>query len=160
MIPFPSQLNPLAAALSPEAEADAPPPALLPYQQRWVADDSPLKLGEKSRRIGLTWAEASDDALIASAADGSNVFYISATQDMALEYIEAAAMWARAYDLAATQIEEGVFDDGDKEIKLTRSTSRSLVTASSRCRHGRPICAASKASSSSTRQRSRPTSPA
>lgn len=113
--PFPK--NPLAAALTPEADADAPPPALLSYQQRWVADDSPLKIGEKSRRIGLTWAEAADDALIASSKDGSNVFYISATQDMALEYIEAVAMWARAYDLAAGEIQEGVFDDGEKEIK-------------------------------------------
>lgn len=109
--------DPLRSALSPDAPDDAPPPALLPYQQRWVADNSPLKIGEKSRRIGLTWAEAADDALIASAADGSNVFYISATQDMAIEYIEAVAMWAKVYDLAAGEIEEGVFIDGDKEIK-------------------------------------------
>ena len=109
--------DPLRSALSPDAPDNAPPPALLPYQQRWVADDSPLKIGEKSRRIGLTWGEAADDALIASAADGSNVFYISATQDMAIEYIEAVAMWAKVYDLAAGEIEEGVFIDGDKEIK-------------------------------------------
>ena len=109
--------DPLRSALSPDAPDNAPPPALLPDQQRWVADDSPLKSGEKSRRIGLTWGEAADDALIASAADGSNVFYISATQDMAIEYIEAVAMWAKVYDLAAGEIEEGVFIDGDKEIK-------------------------------------------
>ena len=71
------------------------PAALLPYQQRWIADDSPLKIAEKSRRIGLTWAEAADNVLIASSEGGSNVFYISATQDMAIEYIEACAMWAR-----------------------------------------------------------------
>lgn len=111
--------DPLKGLLTREAADAAPPPALLPYQQRWVADDSPLKLAEKSRRIGITWGEAADDALIASAKDGSNVFYISATQDMALEYIEAAGMWARAYDLAASEIEEGVFfDEGDKEIKM------------------------------------------
>lgn len=28
---------------------------LLPYQKRWVADDSKLKIAEKSRRTGLTW---------------------------------------------------------------------------------------------------------
>ncbi len=108
--------------LSGPAAADAPPPALLPYQQRWVADQAPLKVAEKSRRIGLTWAEAADDVLIASQAEpkGANVFYISATQDMALEYIEAVAMWARAFDAAAAQIEEGVFDDGEREIKTYR----------------------------------------
>ena len=31
-------------------------PILLPYQQRWVADDAEVKLCEKGRRIGLTWA--------------------------------------------------------------------------------------------------------
>ncbi|MDR0716488.1 MAG: hypothetical protein LBF50_03600 [Azoarcus sp.] len=97
---------------------DAPPPALLPYQQRWVADQAQLKVAEKSRRVGLTWGEASDDVLIAASRSGSNVFYISATQDMALEYIEACALWARAFDLAAEAIEEGIFvDEGDRAIK-------------------------------------------
>lgn len=113
--------SPLAESLPNTATArDAPPPALLPYQQAWVADDSPLKVAEKSRRVGLTWAEASSNALTAAAARGSNVFYISATQDMALEYIEAAAMWARMYDLAASQIEESIFKDEDKDIQTYR----------------------------------------
>ncbi len=128
--------DPLLSALSIAAAADAPPPVLLGYQQRWVADDSQFKLAEKSRRVGLTWAEAADDALIASADGGSNVFYISATQDMALEYIEACAMWARAYDLAAVQIEEGIFIDGDKEIKTYRidfpKSGHRIVALSSR----------------------------
>ncbi len=101
------------------ADSAAAPPVLLPYQQAWVADASPLKVAEKSRRIGLTWAEASDDVLIAAqgAPAGANVFYISATQDMALEYIEACAMWARAFDQAAGEIEEGIFQDADRDIK-------------------------------------------
>lgn len=128
--------NPLAAELSSIGRADTPA-VLLGYQQRWVADDSPLKVAEKSRRIGLTWAEASDNVLTASAADGSNVFYISATQDMALEYIEACAMWARAFDLAAAEIEEGIFiDEGDKEIKMYKidfpKSGHRIVALSSR----------------------------
>ncbi|PLX49128.1 MAG: hypothetical protein C0613_08375 [Desulfobulbaceae bacterium] len=115
---------------------DAPPPVLLGYQQEWVSDDSQLKIGEKSRRIGLTWAEASDDVLIAAAAHGSNVFYISATQDMALEYIEACSMWARAFDQAASEVEEGIFVDGDKEIKTYKidfpKSGRRIVALSSR----------------------------
>ncbi|MEW5893370.1 MAG: hypothetical protein AB1697_09545 [Pseudomonadota bacterium] len=129
--------NPLESTLNREAASNAPPPVLLGYQQRWVADQSPLKLAEKSRRIGLTWGEAADDVLIASGNDGSNVFYISATQDMALEYIEACAMWARAFDLAAGEIEEGIFhDDGDKEIKTYRidfpKSGKRIVALSSR----------------------------
>lgn len=95
-----------------EPAPDAPPPVLLPYQQAWIADTAQLKVMEKSRRTGLTWAEAADDVLIAAAEGGSNVFYISATQDMAREYIEAVAMWAKAFSYAASEIGEGIYDDG------------------------------------------------
>lgn len=128
--------NPLASALEGAGKFN-PPAALLIYQQEWIADDSPLKIAEKSRRIGLTWAEAADDVLIASAEDGSNVFYISATQDMAIEFIEACAMWARHFDLAAGEVEEGIFlDDGDKEIKTYKidfpKSGKRIVALSSR----------------------------
>lgn len=120
----------------PSTTHNTAPPVLLPYQQAWVADDAQLKVGEKSRRIGLTWAEASDNVLIAAAEHGSNVFYISATQDMALEYIEACAMWARAFDQAAGEIEEGIFQDGDKEIKAYKidfpKSGKRIVALSSR----------------------------
>ena len=39
------------------ADESAPPPALMPYQAAWVADDAQLKIAEKGRRIGLTWAD-------------------------------------------------------------------------------------------------------
>ena len=129
-------MNPLEDLAAPSG-INAPPAALLPYQQRWIADPSQLKIAEKSRRIGLTWGEAADDVLIASALDGSNVFYISATQDMAIEYIEACAMWAKAFDLAAAQVSEGVFlDDGDKAIKTYKidfpKSGKRIVALSSR----------------------------
>ncbi len=119
----------------------APPAALLPYQQAWIGDDSPLKIGEKSRRIGLTWAEAADDVLIASRAGGTNVFYIGPTQDMAFEYVEACAMWARAFNQAAGQIQDFLFEDVDsaghsKSIKAYRidfpGSGRRIVALSSR----------------------------
>lgn len=133
--------DPLDQVGTSTAERSAPPPALTEPQQRWVADDSPLKIAEKSRRIGLTWAEASDDVLIAVAQAGSNVFYIGPTQDMALEYVEACAMWARAFNKAASAIEEGIFDDLDddgdtRHIKTYRitfpHTGRRIVALSSR----------------------------
>ena len=133
-----SQAKPLQVIIpSDAARKDAPPVVLLPYQQRWVADESQLKIAEKSRRIGLTWAEASDDVLLAAQEENNtNVFYIGPTQDMALEYIEACAMWARAFDYAASEIEEGIFVDGDKEIKSFKidfpSTGRRIVALSSR----------------------------
>ena len=33
----------------------------LPYQQRWITDGSRFKISEKSRRIGMTYAQAYED---------------------------------------------------------------------------------------------------
>ena len=65
-----------------------PKEVLLPYQKRWIADTSPLKIAEKSRRTGLTWAEAADAALngsMAASAGGCDTFYVGTTKDMARE---------------------------------------------------------------------------
>ena len=96
---------------------------LLPYQKRWVSDKSQLKIAEKSRRTGLTWAEAADNALDASlkkSDGGCDTFYIGSNKEMAREYIDAVAMWATMFNYAASEIHETeeVFatPDGDKEI--------------------------------------------
>ncbi len=98
------------------------PHALLPYQQRWIADPSPFKIAEKGRRTGLTWAEASDDVLIAASekpAGGQNVYYLGTDKEMTEEYIDACAGWAKAFNRAAGDIEEGLWDEDedDKHIK-------------------------------------------
>ncbi|PID61993.1 MAG: hypothetical protein CR974_03845 [Gammaproteobacteria bacterium] len=96
-----------------------PDEVLLGYQKRWIADDSPLKIAEKSRRTGLTWAEAADDALIASkrkAEGGSDVFYIGSNKEMAREFIDAVAMWATMFNYAAGEIQEEIIKDADKDI--------------------------------------------
>ncbi|ACI98528.1 terminase large subunit domain-containing protein [Rhodospirillum centenum] len=101
----------------------AAPFVLLPYQQRWIADRSPVKAAEKSRRVGLTWAEAADDVLIAGlAADdgGDDVWYIGYNQDMAREFIETCADWARHFATAAEAMEEVLVDDEDKDILAFR----------------------------------------
>lgn len=124
--------GPLQTTLSAAIAADlhtATDAVLLGYQQRWVADDAQLKVAEKSRRIGLTWAEASDNALTAAQsrqAGGMNVYYIGYNMDMAIEYIEACAMWARIFNHAAGQIEEGeeVFVDGNDERAIKTYTIR------------------------------------
>lgn len=115
-------------ALPNTADSDVPA-ALLPYQQRWLADDADLKVAEKSRRTGLTWAEAADDVLIAGrtgTAGGMNVYYIGYNMDMAIEYIEACAMWARIFGQACEAMEEGeeIFADGKDEKAIKTYTIR------------------------------------
>ena len=103
------------------SHSEVPDSVLLPYQQRWIADESPLKIAEKSRRTGITWAEAADATLAAGAArdaGGTNHFYVGSNKEMAREFIDAVAMWAKAFDKVASTVQEEIFldDDGNKEI--------------------------------------------
>lgn len=112
---------------------------LLPYQQRWIADTSKVKVAEKSRRIGLTWAEAADDALTAARANGMDTWYVGYNRDMTLEFIETVARWAKAFDLVAGEIEEAgeVLEDADREkgilaYKVKFASGHKVVALSSR----------------------------
>lgn len=81
-----------------------------------MADPTKVKIVEKSRRIGLTWGEAGEDALLASAAPsagGMDVFYMGYNMEMAREFISDCADWARGYSIAASELAEAVFDDMD-----------------------------------------------
>lgn len=95
------------------------PSVLLPYQADAVAvleSGTGLVVIEKSRRVGLTWALASAAVLRASrekAAGGMDAMYISYSQEMTREFIDACAMWARAFSLGAMEAGEFLFDDVD-----------------------------------------------
>jgi phage FluMu gp28-like protein len=92
---------------------------MLPYQAAWLHDRSQVKVCEKSRRVGLSWADAADSALTAAAtagAGGMDCWYIGYNKDMAQEYIRDCADWARAFDQAAVHIDEEVLNDEGKDI--------------------------------------------
>jgi phage FluMu gp28-like protein len=118
------------------------PPVLLGYQQRWIEDKAEVKVCEKSRRIGLTWAEAADDVLLAATAgrDGMDVLYISYNYDMTREYIDTCAFWAREYSKAAGEIEEFLFEEEDpdgtkraiKAYRIPFASGYEIVALSSR----------------------------
>lgn len=90
---------------------------LLPYQQRWLADESKVKVVEKSRRIGLSWAESCDAVLCAAKTSGMDVWYIGYVKDMAIEFILDCAQWAEHFQSVAEAIEisEDVFIEGDEK---------------------------------------------
>ena len=110
---------------------------LLPYQRTWVADRSAVKVYEKSRRIGITWAEAADRALAAAASKpgGMDSWYIGYNKDMAREFIETTADWARRFNKAADAIEEIAIDDESKDIlayRINFASGHKVVALSSR----------------------------
>ena len=114
------ELNPIMQAMS------RTPMVLLGYQQRWCEDTNPVKVVEKSRRIGLTWGEAADCALLAASNNGMDVWYVGYNKDMALEFIRDCANWAKFYGLAASEIEETqeVFKEGKDEESILAFTIR------------------------------------
>lgn len=95
--------------------ADRAPAVLLPYQQRFIADTSPVRLCEKSRRVGMSWGVAAEAALTAAASSGMDVWYVGYNRDMAEEFIRDAADWAKHYDQAATEVQEELWSDVDDE---------------------------------------------
>jgi phage FluMu gp28-like protein len=129
----------------PQQIADAQPanePVFLGYQQRWFEDQSQIMIAEKSRRTGLTWAEAGRNVINAAKPrrrGGCNTFYVGSKQEMALEYIAACALFAKAFnELAEADVYEQTFwDAGKKEEILTYmirfpKTGRKIQALSSR----------------------------
>jgi phage FluMu gp28-like protein len=97
------------------------PRVLLPYQAAVVrlleSAATRVLVVEKSRRIGLTWALAAYCVLRAAksrAAGGMDAMYISYSQEMTREFIDACAMWARAFGQAAGAVDETIFPDRDE----------------------------------------------
>ncbi|SNY91383.1 Mu-like prophage FluMu protein gp28 [Cohaesibacter sp. ES.047] len=99
---------------------------LMEHQKTWLEDDNDLKICEKGRRTGITFAEALDDTLIAAAdvaAGGQNVFYIGDTKDKGREFIGYVAHFARTVQKEMVDIEDGVFFDIDEN-----GNSRAIAT--------------------------------
>lgn len=93
---------------------------LLPYQQLWVADDAQVSVAEKSRRVGLSWAEAAKSVLKAAPVRGVDTWYIGYNKDMSEEFILDCAFWAKHYGLVADEMEELVLKDEDRDILAFR----------------------------------------
>lgn len=92
------------------------PAVLLSYQANLLATTAAYQfvVCEKSRRIGMTWAVAADAVLTSGlqrAAGGMDTLYIGFNLDMAREFIDTAAMWAKAFIPAASGVEEFLFVD-------------------------------------------------
>lgn len=87
------------------------PAVLLPYQQRWVSSKAEVRVWEKSRRIGASWAIAAECTLIAAERKGQDCWYVGYNKEMAQEFVRDAASWAAQFSMAAQAVEETVIAD-------------------------------------------------
>jgi len=93
-----------------------PQAIMLPYQARWVRDESRLKLMEKSRQIGISWATAY--AAVARTALSTARFdqWVSSRDDIQAQlFLEDCKMWAGHLALAAEDLGEQVIDPRDRQ---------------------------------------------
>lgn len=103
---------------------------LLRYQSELMSTTShtPVLFVEKSRRIGVTWGIAADAVLTSAAARGQggmDTFYIGYNLEMAREFIDVCASWAKAFNQVCDDVEDIIFEEIDengntKEIKAFR----------------------------------------
>lgn len=94
----------------------APDAIFLPYQAKWIEDDSRLKLIEKSRQIGLSWATAyaavSRTALTTARLDQ----WVSSRDDIQAQlFLEDCKFWAGNLAIAAEDLGEQVLDPRDRQ---------------------------------------------
>lgn len=86
----------------------------LAYQSAWYADPSKVRVCEKSRRIGITWAEAARQVLLASrskASGGMDCAYVTTSARLGRVYIQACAEWAEHLGIAAQAMGSEMVDE-------------------------------------------------
>ena len=75
---------------------------------------------EKSRRIGISWGAGAIAAINAAKRKGRDLYYVGYNREMSEQFINDVAWWAKAYQLAASEIEQEVLRDEDKDIFVYR----------------------------------------
>ena len=82
----------------------------LPYQREWLLDSSRLKLCQKSRQIGLSYADSYDSVRKAAVRPGGrDVWVMSRDEVQAKQYIRYCRRWANILHYAAGDYAEQVF---------------------------------------------------
>jgi len=101
--------------------SQAPKGILLPYQNEWLNDESPVAIWEKSRRIGASFGDALKSVLLSSKNKrdgGMNNYYMSYNKDMTEQYIRDCGFWVKKVGAAAEEMEEIIVNNGDKDILI------------------------------------------
>lgn len=88
---------------------------LLPYQGRWVLDNSRLKLMEKGRQIGLSWSTAYAAVSRTALATARHDQWVSSRDEIqARLFLEDCKLWSGNLDLAARDLGELALDTEGK----------------------------------------------
>lgn len=104
-----------ATATKPKGKAKNVPARdtfLLPYQAKWVNDRSLMKLMEKSRRIGISYASAYEDVRRHSLKSNRLQTWVSSRDELtARQYVRDCMAFAKVLHAAATDLGEKILSD-------------------------------------------------
>lgn len=107
----------------------------LPYQENWIRDESRAKLGEKSRRVGLTFAEEYRRVeRIARQGARYDAYITSKDEGLAKQFIRECKMHAQAFHIGQMETGEEVFGKGKEAATaytLEAATGRRIYSLSS-----------------------------
>lgn len=81
----------------------------LPYQRDWIRDPARLKLCQKGRQIGLSYADSYDSVRKAAVARGRDVWVMSRDEAQAKQYIRYCKHWANVLHYAAGDFGQRVY---------------------------------------------------
>ncbi|HEX2982843.1 MAG TPA: terminase family protein [Ignavibacteriales bacterium] len=91
----------------------------LKYQMDWLNDNAQVKVWEKSRRIGATYVQSFEDVRDCVHGRVPAVWFSSADESAAREYILYCAQWAEMYQAAAKDMGETVVEK-QQDLKAMR----------------------------------------
>ena len=84
----------------------------LPFQEAWIKDGSRLKIMEKSRQIGISWASAYETVRRQTAADARLDEWVSSRDEIqARLFLDDCKRFAEILNIAATDLGRAVLDD-------------------------------------------------
>lgn len=142
------QLSPQQSDI-PKPQPKEAPGLLLPYQLAWIKESAEVAICEKSRRIGISYAEAAICVLTAAKSredGGMDCFYMSYNHDMTKQFIRDCEYWCKVYNQAINVSEETLVEkEGDfKSHQIDFASGFQIKTlpgkaASLRSKQGRTV---------------------
>lgn len=105
----------------------------LPYQQKWIRDGSRLKIIEKSRQIGMSYATAYSSVRRAGAKGAQHDLWVSSRDDIQAKlFLQDCKAWAELLQVAARDVGEVILDkDGNSAFVLRFENGRNIHSLSS-----------------------------
>jgi phage FluMu gp28-like protein len=107
----------------------------LPYQARWINDQSRLRIVQKGRQLGFSYCDSYDSVKKASLRGGLDVWVMSRDETQAKQYILYCKKWAKVLNHAFQDVGEQLFlDDRGNSFKvqvITFASGASIYALSS-----------------------------